>query len=69
LALRGMKGREAGEDCIMGGGGRNLYALPNISVIKSRMRGWTGHVALMRDEKCVQNFGHLSLKEESIRKT
>jgi hypothetical protein len=35
-----------------------LYISPNIfSVIKSRRTRWTGHVARMRDEKCVENFG------------
>jgi len=26
-----------------------MYASPNIMVIKSRRRGWTGHVARMRE--------------------
>jgi hypothetical protein len=35
----------------------NLYALPNvIHVIKSRGMRWVGHIACMKDEKCIQNF-------------
>jgi hypothetical protein len=28
---------------------QNLYALPNITVTKSRRMGWTGHIARMGD--------------------
>jgi hypothetical protein len=34
----------------------DLYSLPNIIwVIKSRMR-WEGHVARMREERCIQGY-------------
>jgi hypothetical protein len=35
----------------------NLYASPNIRVIKSRRMKRMGNVACERDEKCTQNFG------------
>jgi len=35
---------------------RNLCYSADIKVIKSRMR-WTGHVARMRHQICVRNFG------------
>jgi len=36
----------------------NSYASPNIiRVIKSKSVRLSGHVARMRDDKCVQNFG------------
>jgi hypothetical protein len=34
----------------------NLYASPNIRVIKPRMMRWAGHVACMTDVKCIQNL-------------
>jgi len=35
----------------------NLYTLHNIvSVIRSRKMRWAGHVARMKNEKCIQNF-------------
>jgi len=37
---------------------RNLYASPNIiRVHKSRRTRWVRHVARMRHDKCIQNFG------------
>jgi len=39
----------------------NLYASPNIiMVIISRKMRWTGHVANMGYDKCIQNFGQKS---------
>jgi hypothetical protein len=36
----------------------DLYCSPNIiRVIKSRKMRWTGHVAHMGEEKCLQGFG------------
>jgi len=57
LDLRWRKGQETGirlnseELC-------NLYTSPNsIMVIKRRRMRWVGHVANMRDKKCIQYFG------------
>jgi hypothetical protein len=37
---------------------QNLYVSSNIiRTTESRIRIWTGHVALERNEKCIQNFG------------
>jgi hypothetical protein len=35
----------------------NLYASPDIRVIKSRRMRWVRHVALVGGEKCIQYFG------------
>jgi hypothetical protein len=36
----------------------DLYCSPNIvRVLKSRRMRWAGHVARMREERCIQSFG------------
>jgi len=41
----------------------NLYASPNIRVMKSVRMRWTGHIAHGRHEKCIQNFGQPGRKK------
>jgi hypothetical protein len=44
----------------------NFCASPNIiRVIKLRVK-WVEHVACMGDEKCIQNFGEKTGREEEI---
>jgi len=35
----------------------NLHVSPIIRLIKSRRIRWAAHIAGMRNEKCLQNFG------------
>jgi hypothetical protein len=45
----------------------NLYAPPNIiGVIKSRRMRWTGNVARVRDQKCIQHFDWKTWREEPL---
>jgi hypothetical protein len=37
-------------------------------VMKSRTMGWVRHVACMGHEKCIQNFGQKTWREETTRK-
>jgi hypothetical protein len=47
----------------------NLCASPNIiRVIKLRMMRWVGHVAHGIGEKCIQNFGRKTRREETTRR-
>jgi hypothetical protein len=47
-----------------------LYSLPNIIwVIRSRRMRWTGHVAWMGDERCIQVFDGVTLGKETTWKT
>jgi hypothetical protein len=47
----------------------NLYASPNIfRIIKSRRVRWTGHVANMGEEECIQGFsGNARRKETTVK--
>jgi len=47
-----------------------LYSLPNIIwVIRSRRLRWTGHMACMGDERCLQVFDGGTLGKETTWKT
>jgi hypothetical protein len=47
----------------------NVYPSPNIiTEIKSRKK-WAGHVALMAYDKCLQNYGWITWRENKTRKT
>jgi len=41
-----------------------LYGSLNIIMIMS-VRRWAGHVARMRDDKCIQSFGRRTGREEN----
>jgi hypothetical protein len=47
-----------------------LYSLPiTIRVIRSRRVRWTGHMACMSDERCMQVFDGETLGKETTLKT